>query len=176
MPVSEFQCKCIMMGTIHLHAWTRTQCAINFDSFVRRCSLNLLLKYSSETTRLSAGRPSGAKHCSSRTQSRSLAAEYKNSCAFALYMAKTHEGSHLRGRQNVVICCVEFERDPVHSASLEKKKEMEFVRQVSLLSDINQLLKQEFGRIAMKRSRHVHVIQTCFGRPLIGFRCFADKP
>ncbi len=22
----------------------------------------------------------------------------------------------------------------------------------------------------------VHVIQTCFGRPLIGFRCFADKP
>jgi hypothetical protein len=28
----------------------------------------------------------------------------------------------------------------------------------------------------MKRSRHVHVIQTCFGRPLIGFRCFADKP
>jgi hypothetical protein len=28
----------------------------------------------------------------------------------------------------------------------------------------------------MKRSRHVHVIQPCFGRPLIGFRCFADKP
>jgi hypothetical protein len=28
----------------------------------------------------------------------------------------------------------------------------------------------------MKRSRHVRVIQTCFGRPLIGFRCFADKP
>jgi hypothetical protein len=29
----------------------------------------------------------------------------------------------------------------------------------------------------MKRSRHVHVIlQNCFGRPLIGFRCFADKP
>ena len=30
---------------------------------------------------------------------------------------------------------------------------MEFVRQVSLLSEINQQLKQEFGRFAMKRSR-----------------------
>jgi hypothetical protein len=83
------------------------------------------------------------------------------------------------GGQNVVICCEESERDPVHIASLEDmtgKKEMEFVRQVSLLSEINQQLKQEFGRIAMKRCRHVHVIQTCFGRPLIGFRCFADKP
>jgi hypothetical protein len=52
------------------------------------------LKYSSETSRLSAGRPSGAKHCSSRTQSRSLAAD-KNACAFALHMAKSQEGSHL---------------------------------------------------------------------------------
>ncbi len=77
------------------------------------------------------------------------------------------------GGQNAVICCVESERDPVHIASLE---EMEFVRQDSLPSEKNQQAKQEFGRIAMKRSRHVHVIQTCFGRPLIGFRCFADKP
>jgi hypothetical protein len=36
-----------------------------------------------------------AKHCSSRTQSRSLAAEYKNSFAFSLHMAKTQKGSHL---------------------------------------------------------------------------------
>jgi hypothetical protein len=50
-------------------------CAISFDSFVCRRSLNLLLKYSPETTRLSAGRPSGAKQCSSRTQSSSLAAD-----------------------------------------------------------------------------------------------------
>jgi hypothetical protein len=28
----------------------------------------------------------------------------------------------------------------------------------------------------MKRGCHVQVIQTCFGSPLIGFRCFADKP
>ncbi len=74
--------------------------------------------------------------------------------------------------QNVVICCVESERDPVHSA--RRKKEIEFARQVSLLSEINKQLKQEFGRIAMKRSRHVHVIQFFFCRPLIGFRCFAD--
>ncbi len=79
------------------------------------------------------------------------------------------------GGRNVVICCAESERDPVHIASLEEKKEMEFVRQVSLLSEITQQLKQEFGRIAMNRSRHVHAIQACFGRPLIGFRCFADK-
>ncbi len=102
--ISQLRCKCIMMGTNHLHAWTRTHhsntCAISFDPFVRRCSLNLLLKCSSETTRLSAGRPSGAKQCSSRTQSRSLAAEYKNSCAFALHMAKTNEGSHLRRRNS----------------------------------------------------------------------------
>ncbi len=77
------------------------------------------------------------------------------------------------GGQNVVICCVESERDPVHIASLEEK---EFVRQNSLLSEINQQLKRGFGRFAMKRSRHVYVIQTCFGRPLIGFCCFADKP
>jgi hypothetical protein len=42
--------------------------------------------------------------------------------------------------------------------------------------EINQQLKQEFGRIAVKRSRHVHVIQTCFGRPLIGCLCFAVEP
>ncbi len=59
------------------------------------------------------------------------------------------------GGQNVVVFCVESERDPVHIASLEEK---EFVRQVSLLSEINQQLKQEFGRFAMKRSRHVHDI------------------
>ena len=34
-----------------------------------------------------------------------------------------------------------------------RKKEIEFVRHVSLLSEINQQLKQEFGRFAMKRSR-----------------------
>ena len=64
---------------------------------------------------------------------------------------------------------------PSSQCQFRRKKEMEFVRQVSLLSEINQQLKQEFGRIAMKRSRHVHVLQICFGRPLIGFRCFADK-
>ena len=46
-----------------------------------------------------------------------------------------------------------------------RKKEMEFVRQVSLLSEINQQLKQEFGRIAMKKSCHVHVIQTFLAVP-----------
>ncbi len=59
------------------------------------------------------------------------------------------------GGQNIVVCCVESERDPVHIASLEEK---EFFRQVSLLSEINQQLKQEFGRFAMNRSRHVHDI------------------
>ncbi len=69
------------------------------------------------------------------------------------------------GGQNVVICCVESERDPVHIASLEERKMMEFVRQISLLSEIYQQLKQEFGRIAMKRSRHVHVIQLVLAVP-----------
>ena len=82
-------------------------------------------------------------------------------------------GSQSVWRSNFVVCCVESERDPVHIASLE---EQEFVRQVSPLSEINQQLKQEFGRFAMKRSLHVRVIQTCFGSPLIGYRCFADKP
>jgi hypothetical protein len=170
-------------------------CAINFDLFVRCRSLNLLLKYSSETTRLSAGRPSGVKQCGLRTQSRSLAAKYKNSCAFALHMAKTHEGpgSHLRfnceGRSQGVWrskCCdllcrfCRIQTRPSSKCQFSRKKEMEFVRQVSqlslaLLSEINQQLKQEFRRIAMKRTRHVYVIQTCFGRPQIGFRCFADK-
>ena len=65
--------------------------------------------------------------------------------------------------QNVVICWEESERDPVHSA--RRKKEIEFARQVSLLSEINKQLKQEFGRIAMKRSCHVHVIQTFLAVP-----------
>jgi hypothetical protein len=54
--------------------------AINFDLFVRSRSLNLPLKYSSETTSLSAERPSGAKAAkqySLRTQARLLAAEHK---------------------------------------------------------------------------------------------------
>jgi hypothetical protein len=58
-------------------SYTRT---INFDSFVRSRSLNLPLNYSSETTSLSAERPSGAKAAkqySSRTQARLLAAEHK---------------------------------------------------------------------------------------------------
>ena len=59
---------------------------------------------------------------------------------------------------------------------VRRKKEVEFVRHVSLLSEINQQLKQEFGGIAMKRSCPVHAIQACFGRPLMGFRYFADKP
>jgi hypothetical protein len=80
------------------HSLACLDSSIKFDSFFRRRSLNLLLKYSFETTKLSAGRPSGAKYCSSRTQSRSLAAGYKNSCAFALHMAKTQDESHLRGR------------------------------------------------------------------------------
>ncbi len=144
-------------------------CAISFDSFVRCHSLNLLLKYSSET-RLSAGRPSGAKQCSSRTQSRSLAAECKMRFCFA-YGKNTGRKSFAKAEvkvfdsQNGVICCEESERDPVHSASLEERKRSEFVRQASLLSEINQQLKQEFGRIAMKRSRHVHVMQTFFGLP-----------
>jgi hypothetical protein len=46
-----------------------------------------------------------------------------------------------------------------------RKKEIEFVRHVSLLSEINQQLKQEFGRIAMKRSWNVHVIQTFLAVP-----------
>jgi hypothetical protein len=67
--------------------------------------------------------------------------------------------------QNVVICCEESEHDPVHSASLEERKRSEFVRHVSLLSEMNQQLKQKFGRIAMKRSRYVHVIQTFLAVP-----------
>ena len=55
--------------------------------------------------------------------------------------------------QNVVICCEESERDPVHSASLEERKRSNSLRHVSLLSEINQQLKQEFGRFVMKRSR-----------------------
>jgi hypothetical protein len=65
---------------------------------------------------------------------------------------------------------------PCPQCQFRRKKEIEFIRQVLLLSEVTQQLKREFGSIAMKRSRHVHVIQTCFGRPLIGFRCFADKP
>ena len=80
------------------------------------------------------------------------------------------------GGQNGVICCVDSERDPVHSASLEERKRSNSLRHVSLLSEINQQLKQEFGIIEMKRSCHVHVIQTCLCSPLIRFRCFADKP
>ncbi len=65
---------------------------------------------------------------------------------------------------------------PSSQCQFRRKKEIEFVRHVSLLSEINQQLKQEFGWIAMKRSWHVHVIQTFFGSPLIRFRCFADNP
>ena len=74
-----------------------------------------------------------------------------------------------------MVCCVESERDPVHIASLE---EQEFVRQVSPLSEINQQLKQEFGRFAMKRSRLSPRARDTnfFGSPLIRFRCLADKP
>jgi hypothetical protein len=64
-----------------------------------------------------------------------------------------------------VICCEESEHDPVYSASLEERKISEFVSHLSLLSEINQQLKQEFIRIAMKRSRHVHVIQTFLAVP-----------
>jgi hypothetical protein len=102
-------------------------CAISFDSFVRRRSLNLLLKYSSETTRLSAGRPSGAKQCSSRTQSRSLAARYKMRFCFA-HGKNTRRKSFAKEEvkvfdgQNVVVCCEESERGPAHSASLEERK------------------------------------------------------
>ncbi len=92
------------------------------------------------------------------------------SCARGRLEVKVFDG------QKVVICCEESERDPVHSASLEERKRSNSLRHVSLLSEINQQLKQEFGRIAMKRRCHVHVIQTCFCSPLIRFRCFADKP
>ncbi len=167
-----------MLGLVVLYT-----CAINFDSFVRRRSLNLLLKYSSETTRLSAGRPSGAKHCSSRTQSSSLAAEYKNSCALLYAWQKHTKEVICQGVSQGVwwskcdmLCRIRTR--PSSHCQFRRKKEMEFVRHVSLLSEINlqPRLKQEFGRIAMKRSRHVYVLQTCFGRPLKGFSCFADKP
>jgi hypothetical protein len=58
-------------------SYTRT---INFDLFVHSRSLNLPLHYFSETTSLSADRPSGAKvtkQYSSQTQARLLAAEDK---------------------------------------------------------------------------------------------------
>ncbi len=151
-----------MMETNHL---TRT-----FESLIRCCSLNLLLKNSSETTRLSAGRPSGAKQCSSRTQSLSLAAEYKMRFCFA-HDKNTRRNSFAKAEvqvfdsQNVVICCEESEHDPVYSASLEERKRSEFVRHLSLLSEINQQLKQQFRRIAMKRSRHVNVIQMFLAVP-----------
>jgi hypothetical protein len=121
-------------------------CAINLDSFVRRRSLNLLLKYSSETTRLSAERPSGAKQCSSLTQSRLLAAEYKNSRAL-LYTWQKHTKEVIREgvSQGVwqskfdLLCRVQTR--PSSQCQFRRKKEMEFVRQVSLLSEINQQLK-----------------------------------
>ncbi len=131
-------------------------CAINFDSFVRHRSLNLLWKYSSEITRLSAGLPSGGKHCSSRTQSRSLSAEYKNSFAFALHMAKEvicEGGSQGVWRSKCFDLLCRIRTRPSSHCQFRRKKEMEFVRQVLLLSEINQQLKQEFGRFAMKRSR-----------------------
>ena len=119
-------------------------CAIKFDLFVRSRSLNLLLKYSSETTRLSAGRPSGAKQCSSRTQSRSLAAEYKNSCALLCTWQKhTKEVICEGGSQGVwrSKCCdllCRIRTGPSSHCQFRRKEEMEFVRQVSLLSEINQ--------------------------------------
>ncbi len=158
-------------------------CAINFDSFVRSRSLNLLLKYSSETTRLGAGRPSALQLANAVALTRRKIQKFMRFC-FA-------HGKHTRrirkeiiwegGSQGVwrskcfdLLCRIRTR--PSSQCHFRRKKEMEFVRQNSLLSEINQQLKQEFGRIAMKGSRHVHVLQTCFGRPLIGFRCFADKP
>jgi hypothetical protein len=71
-------------------------CAINFDSFVRGRSLNLPLNYSSETTSLSAERPSGAKAAkqySSRTQARLLAAEHKMHAMLLLCTWQQHTKS-----------------------------------------------------------------------------------
>jgi hypothetical protein len=121
--------------------------------------LNLLLKYSSETTRLSAGLPSGAKHCSSRTQSRSLATEYKIHLLLLCIWQKHTKEVICEGESQGVWrskCCdllCRIRTRPSSHCQFRREKEMEFVRQVSLLSEINQQLKQKFGKFAMKRSR-----------------------
>jgi hypothetical protein len=97
-------------------------------SFIRRRSLNLLLKNSPETTRLSAGRPSGAKQYSSRTQFRSLAGEYKMRFCFA-HGKNTRRKSFAKAEvkvfdgQNVVICCEESEHASLQ-CQFRKKKEI----------------------------------------------------
>ncbi len=125
-------------------------CAINFDSFVRRRSLNLLLKYSSETTRLSIGRPSGAKQCSSRTQSRSQPNTKIHALLLCTWQKHKKEvickcGSECVWRSECCDLLYRIRTRPSSQCQFRRKKEMEFVRQVSLLSEINQQLKQEFG-------------------------------
>jgi hypothetical protein len=147
-------------------------CAISFESFVCRRSLNFLLKYSSETTRQSTGQERKPAHSPPNTKIYALLL-----CTWQKHTKEVIcEGVSQGVRRSK--CCdllCRIRTRPSSQCQFRKKKEVDFVRQVSLLSEINQQLKQEFGRIAMKRSRHVHVLQTCFGRPLIGFRCFADK-
>jgi hypothetical protein len=69
------------------------------------------------------------KQCSSRTQSRSLTAEYKKFMRFCFAHGKnTRRKSFAKAEvkvfdgQNFVICCEESERDPVHNASLKERK------------------------------------------------------
>ncbi len=91
-------------GGDHSLACLDSTCAINYDSFVRRRSLNLLLKYSSETTRLSTGRSSGDKQCSSRTQLRALSAEYNiHALVLCTWQKHTKEGICEDGSEAVVV-------------------------------------------------------------------------
>jgi len=52
-------------------------------------------------------------------------------CIWQNHRKEVEGGSQSVWRPNVVVCCVESKRNPVHIASLE---EQEFVRQVSLLA------------------------------------------
>ncbi len=110
-----------MLGLVHMR--------INFDSFVRSRSLNLLSKYSSETTRLSAGRPSALQLANAVALTRRKIQKFMRFCYICFARGKnTRRKSFAKaevkvfGGQNVVICCVESVRDPVHSASLEERK------------------------------------------------------
>ncbi len=109
-------------------------CDINFDSFVCSRSSILLSKYSSETTRLSAGPrqgshqgPSSAARERNRAHSqlntkfmRFCFAHGKNTQRKSFAMAEVK----VFGCQNVVIrvCYAESECDQVHKASLEERK------------------------------------------------------
>jgi hypothetical protein len=126
--VSDLLCKCIMMGTNHLHAWTRTHAPyVSIRSFAAVHWIyfwNTLLKQRDWAQGAHQG-PSTAARERSRAHSPQntkinalLHCTWQNTGrkSFAKVEVKVFDG------QNVVICCEESERDPVQSASLEERK------------------------------------------------------